>query len=52
VRIQAGTQIIVAAGKGHFVPVAEGPEYVAAVVISPKMAAPRLSLPETVEGVK
>ncbi len=50
VRIQPGTQLIVAAGKGHFVAVAESTEPVLSVVISPKMDAPRMSLKETVEG--
>jgi oxalate decarboxylase/phosphoglucose isomerase-like protein (cupin superfamily) len=52
VRIQPGTQIIIAAGKAHFVPVAEGSEPVSAVVVSPKMDAPRIVLAETVAGVK
>jgi mannose-6-phosphate isomerase-like protein (cupin superfamily) len=52
VRIQPGTQIIITAGKAHFVPVAEDAQLVLAVVVSPKMDAPRMSLAETVEGVK
>jgi mannose-6-phosphate isomerase-like protein (cupin superfamily) len=51
VRIEPGTQIIISAGKAHFVPVAAGSEPVLAVVVSPKMDAPRLPLPEKVEGV-
>ncbi len=51
-RIKAGTQIIISAGKAHFVPVAEDSEPVLAVVVSPKMDAPRVSLPEAVEGIK
>lgn len=51
VRIQPGTQIIIATGKAHFVPVAEDSEPVLAVVVSPKMEAPRMSLAETVEGI-
>lgn len=51
VRIQPGTQIVVSAGKGHFVAVAEGSEPVFAVVMSPKMDAPRVSLLEPVEGM-
>ena len=50
VRIQPGTQLIIAAGKGHFVAVAESKEPVYAVIVSPKMDAPRISLKETVEG--
>lgn len=50
VRIQPGTQVIIAAGKGHFVAVAESTESVYAVVISPKMDAPRMPLEETIEG--
>ena len=49
-RIQPGTQIIISAGKGHFVSVAEGDEPVSIVVISPKMDAPRTKLPETAEA--
>jgi mannose-6-phosphate isomerase-like protein (cupin superfamily) len=52
VRIRPGSQIIIQAGKAHFVPVAENSEHVIAVVVSPKMDAPRLWLPEPVEGVK
>lgn len=51
VRIQPGTQITVQAGKGHFVAVAEGSDPVYSVVVSPKMDAPRIILPEAVEGV-
>jgi mannose-6-phosphate isomerase-like protein (cupin superfamily) len=51
VRIQPGTQIIIAAGKAHFVPVAADSTPVAAVVVSPKMGAPRVGLAEVVEGV-
>jgi hypothetical protein len=49
-RIQPGTQIIIEAGKGHFVAVAEGSEPVYAVVVAPKMDAPRLPLDEAVIG--
>ena len=49
VRIEPGTQIIVAAGKGHFVPVAEG-DFFEAVVYAPAQQAPRVPLPETVCG--
>jgi hypothetical protein len=51
VRIQPGTQIILTAGKAHFVPVAENSEHVVAVVVSPKMGAPRVPLSEPVEGI-
>jgi len=51
VRIQPGTQISISAGKGHFVAVAEGSEPICAVVVSPKMDAPRMVLTEKVEGV-
>jgi mannose-6-phosphate isomerase-like protein (cupin superfamily) len=51
VRVQPGTQIIISAGKAHFVPVAEGSEHVVAVVVSPKMSAPRITLSEPVEGI-
>jgi hypothetical protein len=51
VRIQPGTQIIISAEKGHFVAVAEGTEPVSAVVVSPRMDAPRMLLPELVEGI-
>jgi hypothetical protein len=51
VRIQPGTQIIISAGKAHFVPVAAGGELVLAIVVSPKMDAPRMSLAEPVAGV-
>jgi quercetin dioxygenase-like cupin family protein len=52
VRIQPGTQIIINAGKAHFVPVAIDSTPVVAVVVSPKMGAPRVALAEAVEGVK
>lgn len=51
VRIQPGTQIIISAGKGHFVAVAAGDDPVSAIVVSPKMDAPRVILPEAVAGV-
>jgi mannose-6-phosphate isomerase-like protein (cupin superfamily) len=51
VRIQPGTQIIISAGKGHFVPVAADSEPVYAVVVSPEMDAPRMTLPEIVVGI-
>jgi mannose-6-phosphate isomerase-like protein (cupin superfamily) len=50
VRIQPGTQIIIAAGKAHFVPVAVDATPVVAVVVSPQMGAPRVALAEAVEG--
>jgi oxalate decarboxylase/phosphoglucose isomerase-like protein (cupin superfamily) len=51
VRIQPGTQIIIPAGKGHFVAVAETDEPVEIVVVAPKMEAPRITLPTPVEGI-
>jgi oxalate decarboxylase/phosphoglucose isomerase-like protein (cupin superfamily) len=50
-RILPGSQILVPAGKGHFVAVAEDSEPVYAVIVSPKMDAPRKPLPEPVQGV-
>lgn len=50
VRILPGTQIIISPEKGHFVAVAESSEPVHAVVVSPKMEAPRVPLPDQVEG--
>ncbi|MGD8399475.1 MAG: hypothetical protein PVH64_00850 [Bacillota bacterium] len=52
VRIQPGTQIIIAAAKAHFVPVAADSTSVVAVVVSPQMGAPRVALAEVVEGVE
>ena len=49
VRIPAGTQLDIAAGKGHFVAVAEGCTF-KAVVVSPVQAAPRMDLAEMVCG--
>ena len=49
-RIEPGTQIIVHAGKGHFVPVAVEDSF-DAVVYAPDQQAPRVQLPEVVEGV-
>ncbi len=49
VRIPAGTQLDIAAGKGHFVAVAEGCTF-KAVVISPVQEAPRMDLPEMICG--
>ena len=51
VRIRAGTQLVIEAGKGHFVAVAEGDEPVCAIVIAPRMDAPRVPLDEAVTGV-
>lgn len=51
VRIQPGTQLIIPAGKGHFVPVAEGDAPLHIVVVSPKMEALRVPLPVEIEGV-
>lgn len=51
VRIRQNTQIIIEAGKGHFVAVAEDSQPVYAVVVAPKMDAPRMDLPEFVCGI-
>lgn len=51
VRIQPGTQIVISAGKGHFVPVAEGDEPLEIIVVAPKMDAPRLPLPLGIEAI-
>lgn len=51
VRIHPGTQIIIEEGKGHFVAVAEDDEPVTAVVVSPRMDAPRITLSDTLKGV-
>lgn len=51
VRIQPGTQIVISAGKGHFVAVAEGDEPLQMVVVAPRMAAPRILLPLAVQAI-
>jgi len=51
VRIQAGTQLIIEAGKGHFVPIAETSDPLSVIAVSPKMEAPRISLPVILEGI-
>jgi hypothetical protein len=51
VRVRPGTQLVIAAGKGHFVAVAESEVPVEMIVVSPQMDAPRIQLPEAVEGV-
>jgi hypothetical protein len=51
VRISPGTQILIHPGKGHFVAVAEDSTPVCAIVISPVMDAPRMNLPELIQGV-
>jgi oxalate decarboxylase/phosphoglucose isomerase-like protein (cupin superfamily) len=51
VRILPGTKIIIAKGKGHFVPVAEGNDPVSVVVVAPKMDAPRVALSEPILGI-
>ena len=50
VRIPEGIQLIIDAGKLHFVPVAEGPGEVKIVVVSPKMDSPRVPVRESVNG--
>lgn len=49
VRIPAGTELEIEAGKGHFVAVAEN-DHFTALVTSPVQGAPRLELTETVVG--
>lgn len=49
VRIPAGVQLDIAAGKGHFVAVAEGCTF-KAIVVSPVQEAPRMDLAEMVYG--
>lgn len=49
-RIHAGTEIIVAPGKGHFVPVGVTDSF-QAVVFAPAQGAPRIDLPETIRGI-
>jgi hypothetical protein len=51
VRVQPGTQIVISAGKGHFVPVAEGDQPLEVIVVGPKMEAPRMPLPVVIEGI-
>jgi hypothetical protein len=51
VRVQPGTQIVISAGKGHFVPVADGDETLEVIVVAPKMEAPRMPLPVVIEGI-
>ena len=51
VRIRPGSQIIIPAGKAPYVPVAEDTHFVEMVVISPKMEATCLILPEAIEGI-
>jgi oxalate decarboxylase/phosphoglucose isomerase-like protein (cupin superfamily) len=51
VRIRAGTQLVIPAGKAHFVPVAEGDEPVEIIVVAPKMDAPRMPLPFEIVGI-
>ena len=51
VRIEAGTQVEVAAGKGHFVAVAEG-DHFRTLVYCPDQAAEWIALTEAIEGVK
>ena len=52
VRIEAGTELLVDAGKGHFVPVGvDDTDRFRAVVVSPPQEAPRIMLPEIIIGV-
>lgn len=49
-RIDAGTELLVDAGKAHFVPVGVTDSFTA-VVVSPKQDAPRIDLPEEIIGI-
>lgn len=49
VRIEAGTQVEVAAGKGHFVAVAEG-DHFCALVYCPQQPAERIALAQPIEA--
>ena len=51
VYIQPGTQLIIPAGKGHFVPIPEGDESLKIVIVAPKMGDIIVKLPEPVEGI-
>jgi hypothetical protein len=50
VRILPGTQIIIPAGKGHFVPVSEQSEPALIVVVAPKMGDIKFVLGKSVFG--
>jgi oxalate decarboxylase/phosphoglucose isomerase-like protein (cupin superfamily) len=52
VRILPGTQIVITENKAHFVPLAEGDIPVEIIVVAPKMAAPRMTLPVEIEGIR
>jgi oxalate decarboxylase/phosphoglucose isomerase-like protein (cupin superfamily) len=49
--IQPGTQIVISAGRERFVAIAEDSQQVYMLVVSPKMDAPRMTLPVSIEGV-
>ena len=51
VRIQQGTQIIIPADKGHYVPVPEEDDPLKIVVVAPKMDSIIVELSESVEGI-
>lgn len=51
VHIPEKTQLIIAKGTAHFVPVAVGCLNAKLVVIAPKMDAPRVALPYPIQGV-
>jgi mannose-6-phosphate isomerase-like protein (cupin superfamily) len=51
VRIQPGTQLIIPAGKAHFVPVPEGDDALEIIVVAPKMGDIKVDLPESVMGI-
>lgn len=48
VRILPGTQIIIPAGKGHFVPLPEGEKSLEIIVVAPKMGDITTELPEAI----
>lgn len=50
VRVKSGTEVIVAPGKGHFVPVGVT-DCFQAVVVAPPQTAPRVNLPDEICGV-
>ena len=50
--IQPGTQLIIMAGKGHFVPVPKGDGSIEIIVVAPKMGDIKMKLSEPIEGLK
>lgn len=51
VRIHPGSQIIIPAGKGHYVAVAEGDDPLIIVVIAPEIEDIKMKLSEPIEGI-